>query len=130
MNSIKLITAPDKLYNNTYSILTIFPSTDIKEQLQTVLLKSYDNINLYLYENTKDSADPEWLMDVFSMCDICIMDIDNIVSDLKPIQGYFLAFDKTYWLTNGENPYYNKLNSNRIYNFEIIDNIINGDNFV
>lgn len=130
MNSIKLITPPDKLYEKGLKVLVIQPSDKIKTELHNVLIDCKQDINVYVYEETIDKKNPEWLLDVFSMSDIVILDLDDLPLELKSIQGYFLAFTKTYWLTNGENSYYNKLNSNRIFDFQVIKNIINGDNFV
>ena len=129
MNSIKLITPPDKLYEKGLKLLVISPGEIIKNELHNVLLECEQDINVYVYEENADNENPEWLLDVFSMCDIGIIDLDNLPERLKSVQGYFLAFSKTYWLTNGENIYYNKINSNRIFDFEFLRDLLNGGKF-
>ena len=51
MSEINLITPPDKLYNHDRTILLIYPSLNIKTEIQNILLESKKKINIYLYED-------------------------------------------------------------------------------
>ncbi|MGY8868374.1 MAG: hypothetical protein ACKVJK_22440, partial [Methylophagaceae bacterium] len=52
-----------------------------------------------------------------------ILDIDNCPSNIASLASYFIANTNTYWLTNGEQMWYNKISPNRIYN---LDSIVGG----
>lgn len=111
---ISLITAPDKLFNADTSILLVNPSDALKESFNDQATKIKKSINLYLYEFEEDIL---WLLDVAQSCDYIILDIDN-TKDNHWLIGYFLTFGKTYYLTNGSDIVYNKVNVNRIFEFQ------------
>jgi len=125
MSDITLITSPDKLYTQEYSFLLIYPSSIVKEQFQTFLGKHTTTFHVYLYEN-KDDHDVEWLLDVFNIADTVILDIDNCERSIRDLTSYFIAKDKTYWLTNGSGNYYNVVSKNRIFDLDFLDNKIGG----
>jgi hypothetical protein len=58
------------------------------------------------------------LFDVHLTSDITIVELDNLPENLKCIESYLISFPNTYWITQGENPLYNKISSNRIYTLE------------
>lgn len=120
MNKINLITPPDKLYNECFSILLISPTDFIKQQLQSIVQEIDIPINIYLYE--EDNID--WLLDIASSVDYIVIDLDNCDSKVRELCSYFVAKPKTYWLTQGENTVYNMLSVNRIYDLEPIKNIM------
>ena len=99
MTDIKLITPPDRLYTNEASILSVYPSKFVKEELQTVLLEVDIPIHLYLYEKSEDEHQYEWLVDVFQQADCVILDIDNCPPEVRDITGYFLSRDKTFFFS-------------------------------
>ena len=70
MTDIKLITPPDRLYTNEASVLAIYPSKFVKEELQTVLLGVDVPIHLYLYDQKEDDDQYEWLIDVLQILEI------------------------------------------------------------
>lgn len=114
--TINLITAPDKLLNNNYSLLLINPSNDIKENFNEVA-KSFDrNINLYLYE-----GEPmlQWLVEVANIVDNIVIDIDNTIEN-KWLIGYILSLSKTFYLTKDTYQVYNTINNNVIYDLSQI----------
>lgn len=120
MNKINLITPPDKLYNDSLSILLIYPSEIIKNQLQPLLQEINIPINIYLYEDD----DIDWLFDIASSVDYIILDIDNSDTVVRDLVSYLIAKPKTYWLTQGEYIVYNKLSVNRIYDLDIFRTIM------
>lgn len=126
MNKINIITPPDRLYNNDYSFLLIYPSTTIKNQFNNLISKIDRAFNVYLYEAENDEHDPDWLLGLSKNVDCVILDIDNCPGNISVLSSYFIANSNTYWLTNGEQLFYNKISSNRIYN---LDNIVHGGTF-
>ena len=114
---INLITPPDIIYDKTTSILLIHPSKQIKNQLNDVLKAAQQNINIYLYEQEEEH---DWLLTLHRMCNFVVIDIDNSPSLTRDAISYFISFPNTFWLTNGDNVYYNKISNNRIYNLDWI----------
>lgn len=108
--TINLITSPDKLFNETASLLLVSPSDALKEDFNLNALKLEVPLNLYLYEE----AELGWLLDVVQSVDYIILDLDN-VKENHWIIGYLLSKDKTFYLTNTTNSVYNTVNVNKIY---------------
>lgn len=108
--TINLITSPDKLFNETASLLLVNPSDALKEDFNLNALKLEVPLNLYLYEE----AELGWLLDVVQSVDYIILDLDN-VKENHWIIGYLLSKDKTFYLTNATNSVYNTVNVNKIY---------------
>lgn len=129
MSDITLITPPDYIYNDSYSFLLIYPNSEIKTQFNNLIANIKGYINVYLYEQPEQATQhPDWLLGIAKQVDCIILDIDNCPSDVQQLTSYFIANPKTYWLTNGEHLYYNKLSNKRIYNLEgLLDS--NGGNF-
>ena len=114
---INLITPPDIIYDKTVSFLLMHPSKQIKNQLNDVLKDVQQNINIYLYEQEEEH---DWLLTLHRMCNFVVIDIDNSPSSTRDAISYFISFPNTFWLTNGDNVYYNKISNNRIYNLDWI----------
>lgn len=110
---INLITAPDKLLNNDYSLLLVSPSDRLKEEFNLCAKDFINPINLYLFED----SNLNWLLDVTQSVDNIIIDIDNI-KEHTWIVGYLLSFGKTFYLTSATNTVYNVINVNRIYDLK------------
>lgn len=125
MSDITLITSPDKVYTQEYSFLLIYPSSIVKEQFQNFLAQIEMPSHVYLYEN-KDDHEVEWLLDVFHIVDTVIIDIDNCEKTIRDLTSYFIAKDKTYWLTNGTGNYYNVISKNRVFDLDFLNNKIGG----
>jgi hypothetical protein len=123
LTNVNLITPPDRLYNNNYSFLLIYPSTIVKEQFNNIISEDARALNVYLYEVEHDEHDPDWLLSLAKQADCVILDIDNCPSNIASLASYFIANTNTYWLTNGEQMWYNKISPNRIYN---LDSIVGG----
>ena len=114
---LNLITPPDILYNKTKSILLIHPSKTVKEQLNDILKDVQQDIDIYLYESEDEH---EWVLNLHRICNLVIIDIDNCPSSTRDAVSYFIGFSNTFWLTNGDNMYYNKISNNRIFNLDWI----------
>lgn len=110
---INLITPPDKLYNGNLSFLLVSPSDDKKEQFNQMAKRIGQDLNVYLFDKTE--TDVPWLLDVGQEVDHIILDIDNIPQEYQWLIGYFLSFNKTFYLTSAEQMSYNIINTRRIY---------------
>jgi len=117
MSDIKLITPPDRIYDRAYTVLLVHPSEAVKYQLQETIRTSNKHYNIYIYDINTDEH-YNWLFDVHLTSDITIVELDNLPENLKCIESYLISFPNTYWITQGENPLYNKISSNRIYTLE------------
>mgnify|MGYP001367894447 FL=1 len=109
---LNLITSPDKLFNNTPSLLLVNPSDMIKENFNSLATNFESDVNLYLYENIEEEL--SWLLEVAQSVDYIVLDIDNTKAH-HWIIGYLLGFNNTFWLTNSSESVYNIINNNRIY---------------
>lgn len=124
MSDITLITPPDKVFNQSKSILLIYPSEQSKLEIQSILAKATEHYNIYLYNQ---DADVDWLLSVHKFCEKTFIDIDNMPSELSKLVPYLISFNDTFWLTKGEQMYYNKISINRVYDFEFLKPWIGGD---
>ena len=75
LGKINLITPPDKLFNDTESYLLVKPSQYVKEQFQTLLSYSINDINVFILDET--DHDIEWMLSVSTHVDVIIIDIDK-----------------------------------------------------
>jgi len=125
MSNITLITPPDKIFNQNINILLLYPSQKLKNDLQDFLASSTDPINVYIYEN-KDEHDIDWLLSVHKMSEIVLIELEDLPSEIRQIESYLISQSNTYWLTKGENMFYNKLSVNRIYDLDFLKTKIGG----
>ena len=108
MKNINIITPPDKLFNDAVQVLLVYPTTDLKNAIQDKLVDIEDDINIYVYDKENYSTeDIDWLLTIFKMSDIAIIDVDNVQSHARDLLSYMIAKPKTFWLTKGENRVYN-----------------------
>ena len=128
MTNINLITPPDKVFSDAVGVLVIFPSTTLQQQIQNeVFPNAKESINVYLYDKQQyTSADVDWLLSVFNLCQIVIIDVDQCPSYVKDLLSFMIAKPKTYWLTNAVDSVYNHISSNRIYNISILSTALGG----
>lgn len=121
MNDLTLVTPPDTFYSKEYSFLLIHPGKRVKDEFQDLIACFEHHFVVYLYApDSEEDEIPDWVLARFKQADCVIIDLDNTPQPLYSIIGYFLAYAKTYWLTNGENIFYNKLSNNRLYNLEFL----------
>ena len=122
MKNINIITPPDKLFNDAVQVLLVYPTTDLQNAIQDKLIDIEDDINIYVYDKENYSTEYfDWLLTIFKMSDITIIDVDNVQSHARDLLSYMIAKQKTFWLTKGENRVYNKLSNNKIKDFEFLN---------
>ena len=116
------------MFNDAVQVLLVFPSKELQEAVQEHLVNIEDDINIYCYERTEYAEeDLDWLLTVFKLSELTIIDIDNVCPYLQDLLSYMIAKPKTFWLTKGENVVYNKLSNNRVNDFKFLSNL--GGNF-
>ena len=125
MSNITLITPPDKVFNQNTNIFLLYPSEKIKSDLQDVLAGTVSPVNIYLYENT-DEHDIDWLLSIHKLSDIVLVELEQLPSEIKQIEAYLISQSNTYWLTKGENVWYNKLSVNKIYDLNFLTTKLGG----
>ena len=127
MTKVNIISPPDKIYSDSFTILIVYPNPNVQSELQKWLL-SLENFsaNVYFYnENSFNEENAKWLLDVFNISDITIIDIDNVPShsNINQLLSYMIAKPKTYWLTNYQYLVYNLLSNNRVYDLSFLSSI-------
>lgn len=125
MDLITIITPPDKLYNNSKSIMVITPSNSIKLQLQTFLSEYPDEMNVYVYD--QDDDDIEWLLSVIKASDCVIFDIDNSGQTIRNLSGFIVSQKNVFYLTKDSKTPYNMLSKNRVYDLSWLYTYFNGE---
>ena len=118
---IKIITYPDIVYGKNKKIMLLSVGKDIETSFQNDFLpevNEYLHVYYASFENKNEVV--QWLLTVFSISDTVIVNLDNIPLEYHFLMGYFLAFSKTYYLTNGNALVYNMMNANRIYNLDFL----------
>jgi len=129
VTNINLITPPDKVYSDAISVLVVFPSKDLQHQIQNEIFpNAKESINVYLYDKPQYTlADTDWLLSVFSLSQIVIIDVDQCPPYVKDLLSFMIAKPKTYWLTNAVDSVYNHISGNRIYNISILSSALGGN---
>jgi hypothetical protein len=126
LGNITLITPPDKLFNLNISYLLVKPSTKVKEQFNTILSQSIDDINVFIYD--QDDHDISWLLSVAQQVDVNIIDVDNCDPITQKFITFMLAQPNVHYITNDELTPYGLISKNRIYNLDWIVEQLNEDN--
>lgn len=126
LGKITLITPPDKLFNLNLSYLLVKPSNTVKHQFQTILSKSIDDLNVFIYDETE--TDVSWMLSVAQQVDCVIVDVDNCDPITHSFVTFMLAQPNSHYITNDEITPYNLISKNRIYNLDwIVEQIKNHD---
>jgi hypothetical protein len=118
LGKITVITPPDKLFNLNLSYLLVKPSTLVKQQFQTILSKSIDDLNVFIYDNTED--DIGWMLSVAQQVDVVIIDIDSCDPVTKSFVTFMLAQPNAHYITLDETTPYNLISKNRIWDLDFI----------
>jgi len=116
LGKITVITPPDKLFNLTLGYLLVKPSVTTKQQFQTILSKSIDDVNVFIYD--QEESDISWLLGVAHQADVVIIDIDNCDPTTKQFVSFMIAQPNAHYITNDEITPYNLISKNRIYNLD------------
>jgi hypothetical protein len=118
LGKITVITPPDKLFNLTVSYLLIKPSMLIKEQFQSILSRSIDDVNVFIFD--EDETDIGWLLSTAMQVNTIIIDIDNCDVITKKFVTFLLAQPNTHYITNDDTTPYNLISKNRIWDLNQI----------
>lgn len=118
LGKITVITPPDKLFNLTLGYLLVKPSVHVKQQFQTILSQSIDDVNVFIYD--QEENDISWLLSVAHQADVVIIDIDSCDPLTKQFVTFMLAQPNVHYITNDEITPYNLISKNRIYNLDWI----------
>jgi hypothetical protein len=106
------------LFNINLSYLLVKPSNYVKEQFQTILSKSIDDLNVYIFDN--DDHDVSWMLSVAQQADCIIIDIDNCDPITHSFVTLLLAQPNAHYLTKDEITPYSLISRNRIYDLDWI----------
>ena len=124
LGKITLITPPDKLFNMNLSYLLVKPSNYVKEQFQTILSQSIDDINVFVFDN--EDHDIGWMLSIAQQVEVIILDIDNCDPITKQFSTFLLAQANTHYITKDDTTPFNLISKNRIYNLDwIVEQIKN-----
>jgi len=118
LGKITLITPPDKLFNLNLSYLLVKPSNHIKQQFQTILSQSIEDLNVFIYDN--DDIDTSWMLSIAQQVEVVIIDIDNCDPITQKFVTFMLAQSNAYYITNDDTTPYKLISKNRIYNLDWI----------
>ena len=116
LGKITLITPPDKLFNMNLAYFLIKPSNHIKQQFQTILSQSIDDLNVFVYDT--DDMDTSWMLSIAHQADVVIIDVDNCDPITQQFVTFIIAQPNAYYITNDELTPYNLISKNRIYNLD------------
>ena len=118
LGKITVITPPDKLINMNLSYLLVKPSTYIKQQFQTILSKSMDDLNIFMYD--EQETDTSWMLSIAQQVDVVIVDVDSCDAITSKFVTFLLAQPNTYYITRDETTPYNLISKNRIWDLDQI----------
>lgn len=118
LGKITVITPPDKLFNLSISYLLVKPSIQVKQQFQTILSKSIEDVNVFIFDD--DETDISWLLATAQQVDVVIVDIDNCDPMTKLFVTFILAQQNVHYITNDELTPYGLISKNRIYDLDAI----------
>lgn len=118
LGKITVITPPDKLFNLNLSYLIVKPSLYVKQQFQTILSKSLDDVNVFIFDDNE--FDIDWLLSISQQADIVIVDVDNCDSITSQFITFLIAQSNAYYITNNETIPYGLISKNRIYDLDFI----------
>jgi hypothetical protein len=118
LGKITVITPPDRLFNLTHSYLLVKPSMLVKEQFQTILSKSIDDLNVFIFD--QDDTDISWLLSVAMQVDTLVVDIDECDPITKKFVTFLMAQPNAYYMTKDETTPYNLISKNRIWDLNQI----------
>lgn len=124
MTKINIITPPDKIYNDNYKILLLFPTKNTLTEIQNSILTKVNNLNIYLYDKpVYNKEDTDWMLDAFFAADFVLIDVDNTAPYFRDLLSFLIAKSKTYWLTNAVDCVYNHISNNRLQDLSILSKI-------
>lgn len=120
MPKLNLITPPDKIFNDCYSVLLIYPSDEIKDELQTLIAKQDSDVNVYVYNQDDNDQAIDWLLSMCCIANSVIFNVDDSSPDVRKLASYIISKSNTYWLTKEPDPLYTILSVKQIHNLQYL----------
>lgn len=114
-NKVKVITAPDLLFDRSYKILLVTPSEQTKKFLEHYISDIITSVSIYVYEGPED--DIKWLLTVASSADHVIIDVDNATPLLEHFMSYLISLPNSFYKTEHMKAPWDLLNPNRFFDF-------------
>lgn len=119
LGKIKLVTAPDIVHDQAYTILVVCPDEIVKNGLQQYLSSRIDDCVVYIYNG--DEKDIKWLLTTAKLSDVVLIDIDNSTEDVSHFFSYLLTLPATYYKCEHMRAQWDVINKNRFYDFPKLD---------
>lgn len=114
-NKIKVVTAPDIVFDQSFNLLIIAPANDLTKSLEDFVVSNLKSINLYFYLGTED--DIKWLLTIAKISDFIILDLDNCNEKILPFVSYILSLPNAHYRTSKSFVDWSILNKNQFYDF-------------
>jgi len=101
-NKINLITPPDNLHNNNFTLSVVNTTDEEKEKISNYLSKQQDDreINLFAYTN---ESNPTWLLYKVNGKINTYINLDNTVDISVQYISYMLSLSNVYYYTEDQN---------------------------
>jgi len=101
-NKINLITPPDNLHNNNFTVSVVNTTDEEKEKISNYLSKQQDDreINLFAYTN---ESNPTWLLNKVNGKINTYINLDNTVDISVQYISYMLSLSNVYYYTEDQN---------------------------
>ena len=101
-NKINLITPPDNLHNNNFTLSVVNTTDEEKEKISNYLSKQQDDreINLFAYTN---ESNPTWLLNKVNGKINTYINLDNTVDISVQYISYILSLSNVYYYTEHQN---------------------------
>lgn len=114
-DSIKVITTPDIIFDDSYKLLAVNPFTDLKQSIENWAVDQDYPISIYYYST--DDDDIKWLLTTANICDTILLEVDNCTNDVSSFLSYLISLSTTYYRTTNLKQPWNLLNQNRFFDF-------------
>lgn len=116
---VKIITAPDRIFDQSQTMLVITPSTELKDAVHDYAVDCKDHLNIHLYSGDEDNI--AWLLSVANSVDNIIIDMDYNPKSISQFFSYLLSLPNTYYKCSTMQAPWDLLNKNRFYDFPKLD---------
>jgi hypothetical protein len=116
---VKIITAPDRVYDQSQTMLVITPSIELKDAVHNYAIDCENHLNIHLYSGDENNI--AWLLSVANSVDNILIDMDNSPESLSHFFSYILSLPNTYYKCSVMQAPWDLLNKNRFYDFPKLD---------
>lgn len=112
---IKIITEPDRIFDQSQTLLVICPDELLKSRVHDYAINCNDHLSIYLYSGSENNI--PWLLSVAKSVDNLIIDMDNSSVAVSHFFAYILSLPNTYYRCTDMQAPWDLLNKNRFYDF-------------